>query len=112
MITKIEISKFEKELETEKKHLVEEIKKLETPTDFGDDVGEKYEEEADEDEELENRGGAADALKERLIEVESAINKIAKGEYGKCEMCGGAIEKEVLKIAPESRYCKSCKKKV
>lgn len=111
MTHKIDTDKYEKELRQTKERLWKEIQELEKPTDFGDDIGDPDDEEADEDEEFENRGGAADTLRRRLEDVEHAINKIAagEGEYGKCENCGMTIEEEVLKVAPESRLCKNCK---
>jgi DnaK suppressor protein len=100
MLTAAEIKKFEAQLMKDESRLEEEIIRLEAPTDFG----------ADEDEELENHAGAADGLKNRLVEVQLALAKIAGKKYGVCEKCGEQIEKEVLKAAPESRFCKKDKK--
>ncbi|MBI2013469.1 MAG: TraR/DksA C4-type zinc finger protein [Candidatus Colwellbacteria bacterium] len=112
MLTKEDIKKFGAQLTKDIKRLNKEIKELETPTDFGDDIGDKNEEEADEDEELENRGAAADELKKRRADDERALLKIREGKYGICENCGNHIEKEVLQAAPESRLCRNCKQNV
>lgn|SRR3989344_313151 len=109
MLTLAEIKKFEAQLMKDESRLEEEIIRLETPTDFGSET-DHGEEEEDEDEEFENKSGAADALKNRLVEVQLAIAKIAGGKYGICETCNKQIEVEVLKAAPESRFCKKDKK--
>ena len=51
----------------------------------------------------------AQVIRERLANVETALEKIAKGTYGICERCKKTIETRVLDIDPESRYCKECK---
>ena len=109
MLTAEEIKKFETELIKTKARLDKEIKDLETPTDFGDDTGDPDDEEADEDEELENRGASADDLRKHRANVEATLVKITLNKYGVCEICGNKIEMEVLKIAPESLYCKKDK---
>ena len=62
-------------------------------------------------EELSNRFGEENDLKKRLDEVDIALGKIEKGNYGVCESCGNEIEDEVLDVDPESRLCKGCKMK-
>jgi len=37
--------------------------------------------------------------------VNIALEKLAKGKYGKCEKCGKEIEKERLEIHPAARFC-------
>ena len=108
----METKKYEEALRKLKEKLWKEIQKLETPTSFGDEPGSDLgEKEQDEDEELENRGGAAGTLRGRLEDVEHALAKIDAndGTYGICEDCGKPIEAEILKIDPESRLCKQCK---
>ena len=111
MLTKEEIQKFEEQLKADEARLESEIKELGTPTDFGD-APDGGDEESDEDEEFENKSGAADSLKDRLVEVQLALAKIPSGKYGICETCEEQIEKDVLEASPESRLCKSCKIKV
>jgi len=59
---------------------------------------------------LSNRFGEENDLKKRLDEVDLALQKVEKGDYGKCELCSKEIEDEVLDVDPESRLCKECKK--
>ncbi len=100
---------FAEKLEEEKKNVLLQIKELEKDTDYGDDV-DHGEEEGDETEDVVNKLDLQKSLKLRLEEIENALAKIEKGTYGKCEKCGMSIEKEILEIDPESRYCKACKK--
>ena len=45
-------------------------------------------------------GGGA-GLKKQLADIETALRKIEKGTYGKCEKCGNAISDDVLEIIPD-----------
>ena len=111
MLSKDILKELEAELRKDKEKLWKEIQDLEKPTDFGDDIsGDINDEEVDEDEELENTSSSADVLRDRLANVEDALNKIKTGEYGICEDCGREIEIEVLRAAPESGLCMECKK--
>ena len=41
--------------------------------------------------------------------LEDALQRIGKGEYGKCSECGKLIEKERLEAVPHARQCLMCK---
>lgn len=43
-----------------------------------------------------------------LSEVDAALNKIAEGTYGKCEVCHKDIERDRLEIMPYTRLCVHC----
>ncbi len=109
MLTKEDLAKFRAKLEAGQKKLEEEIKKLETPVDFGSDIESTFDEEADEAEEFSANAGKAQELKIRYQDTIDAINKIDRGQYGLCERCKQPIEKEILEIDPESRFCKADK---
>lgn len=111
MIPEKKQEELKKKLEESKKKLEIQIKELMTEVDMGDDT-DHLEEEADETEEATNQFAAAIPLKERLADVESALEKIRTGKYGICEKCGKEIELELLEIDPESRYCRDCKKQI
>lgn len=100
--------KFREELDKAKTLLEAQIKDLEKPIEYGTDV-DGFDEEADEAEELSSRLGLLQNLKERLVNVTAALEKIAAGKYGACEKCGQEITTEVLQAAPESKYCRNCK---
>jgi RNA polymerase-binding transcription factor DksA len=48
-------------------------------------------------------------LKNRMDDINNALQKIGTGKYGICEKCGEPIEEEILNIDPESRFCKKDK---
>ena len=68
------------------------------------------EEEADEVQEYDNLLSVEYSLELKLKDVESALEKIEKGAYGKCEKCGKQIEEERLLAYPEARLCIECNK--
>ncbi|MDP3999430.1 MAG: TraR/DksA C4-type zinc finger protein [bacterium] len=103
---------LKEQLEKTAGELEVEIKDAKKSPDFGSDTeGGVFEEEADEAEEEGLQLGVQQALKERLGDVENAIEKIVRGNYGKCEKCSMEISMEVLRVNPESRFCKDCKNK-
>lgn len=68
------------------------------------------EEEADEVQEYDNLLSVEHTLELRLRDVNLALEKIAKGNYGICEKCGKKIEQERLLAYPEARLCMECKR--
>jgi len=44
-----------------------------------------------------------------LKEIELALDKISKGNYGVCEMCEEPIGIERLRVKPFARFCISCR---
>ena len=51
-------------------------------------------------------------LKRDLAEIESALKKIKKGTYGKCEKCGKPIDIRRLEVKPSGIYCLEDEKKM
>jgi RNA polymerase-binding transcription factor DksA len=49
---------------------------------------------------------------EVLKQIDSALDRIKKGTFGKCEECEGDIPKERLKILPHTPYCVACARKL
>ena len=72
--------------------------------------GSNLEEEADEVEEYETLLPIEYSLENRLKDTNSALEKIKKGTYGKCEKCKSPISEERLEAVPEARFCLKCKK--
>jgi len=50
------------------------------------------------------------ALELTLVEVNKALKKIKKGEYGRCEKCGQLIDPKRLEAMPEAKNCVKCHK--
>jgi len=102
--------KYKKKLEKERARLLEELEKVQKHEDFGSDI-DHFDEEADEAESLSNQLAIVQELKNQLEEIDVSLGKIGEGKYGICEKCKGEIETKILNIVPESRFCKSCKKR-
>lgn len=68
------------------------------------------EEEADETQEYDNLLSLEHSLELKLKDVNLALQKLEKGEYGKCEKCGKEIEEERLLAYPEAKLCLNCNK--
>jgi RNA polymerase-binding protein DksA len=46
-----------------------------------------------------------------LGEIEAALERIEKKQFGKCVSCGGPIPKARLKVKPHAEYCIECKRR-
>jgi len=46
-----------------------------------------------------------------LMEIDDALRRLYKGEYGTCEICGNPIARARLEAMPYARLCVSCKEK-
>ncbi len=100
-----QLKEYKTKLERERALVSEEIKQAETPVDFGDDI-DHGDEETDQSEEVGNRMAVTQDLRNRIADIDAALEKIRTGKYGICESCGKMIEPEILDVDPESRYCK------
>jgi RNA polymerase-binding transcription factor len=49
-----------------------------------------------------------DSTRDELAEIESALNRIETGSYGRCEVCGAQIAAERLAARPATRRCVRC----
>jgi RNA polymerase-binding transcription factor DksA len=43
-----------------------------------------------------------------LADTDEALGRLAAGRFGRCEFCLGAITRQALAAAPETRYCPRC----
>ncbi|HEX5482284.1 MAG TPA: TraR/DksA family transcriptional regulator [Terriglobia bacterium] len=50
----------------------------------------------------------ADLRSRILKEIDRALERVARGNYGVCESCGEAISPARLKALPWARYCVQC----
>jgi len=116
------IKKFKERLEKEKKEIENQLKKFAKEGKIPDDWEAKFphyngesgsgalERAADEVEEYETLRSIEQSLELKLRDINLALEKIKKGNYGICEKCGKEIEIERLEVIPEARFCKNCKK--
>ena len=117
------IDEFKKVLEKEKAGAEEQLGKFakrdeKLPGDW-DTVFPKYsggesgsaalEKAADEVEEYSTLLPIEHSLELRLKNIDSALEKMKKGGYGKCEKCQKQIPINRLKASPEARFCLNCK---
>jgi DnaK suppressor protein len=49
--------------------------------------------------------------RERLAEIQLALEKLMNGTYGLCDGCGGLIAPERLEVLPQTSFCLLCKVK-
>ncbi|NYI47038.1 RNA polymerase-binding transcription factor DksA [Nocardioides aromaticivorans] len=47
-------------------------------------------------------------VRERLAEVDAALERLAAGTYGVCEVCGQPIAEGRLEVRPTARTCVGC----
>jgi RNA polymerase-binding transcription factor DksA len=52
------------------------------------------------------------SLETTLRDINKALDKIEKGNYGKCSYCGKEIPEERLLARPASSSCVDCKEKI
>ena len=48
----------------------------------------------------------------KIEKIEQALEDIANGEYGICQLCGNDITVKRLKANPVARYCITCKTEI
>jgi len=46
-----------------------------------------------------------------LNEIDEALERIEKKQFGKCVSCGGLIPRARLKVKPHAKYCIECKRR-
>ena len=108
------LSLFRSRLESEQKHLTEELEQLKAsvrPVEErreGSPFG-KREEEATESLELERRLALEKQIRDQLADVEHALHKFEEETYGLCEGCGQPIDPARLEALPQAKLCLNCK---
>ena len=117
------LKKIKKELEAKKNLIEQELQRFtkkdeklkgdwntKFPKFNGSSGGNTLEEAADEVEEYITKLPIEHSLETRLKDIDSALERIEKGKYGKCEKCLKSIPKERLKVYPEARFCLKCRR--
>lgn len=113
------LTELKKSLEEERERLITDLKTIARPhpgvagewdtkfpkfepTEGGSHTSE--EEEADEVEEYEARLAAEGSLETRLLAINQALERMARGVYGKCATCGQPIPLDRLRANPAAAY--------
>lgn len=100
-----DLKEYERSLIELEGRLEQELKEIPEIINYGDIVDQE-EEEADESVAADEQAGIRDEIRSRIEDVRAALRKIEAGTYGICEECGEKIEKDILNIVPESRFCR------
>lgn len=53
-------------------------------------------------------GFLKDCLRRSCEQIESALNRIQEGTYGKCVRCGNETGLQVLEVVPWAQFCTRC----
>jgi DnaK suppressor protein len=53
----------------------------------------------------------AGTLRDTLQEIDAALEKLDRGTYGRCELCGNPVGDARLEAMPAARLCISCASK-
>jgi len=51
-------------------------------------------------------------IERRLVDIDTALRLIEKGDYGLCQRCGKPIEIERLEVKPDATMCVACQHEV
>ncbi len=103
-----DLKEYERSLLELEERLEKELSEIPEIINYGDEADQE-EEEADESVAADEQTGIRNEIRSRLEDVRVSLRKIEKGTFGICEECGTEIEKEILKIVPESRLCRTHK---
>jgi RNA polymerase-binding transcription factor DksA len=105
---KLEAQKISIQRELEGFAKKDDVPKGDWETKYPNRENGSMEEEADEVQEYGNMLPVEHALELRLRDINTALEKIKKGEYGACEKCGKEINQERLFVCPEAKICLKC----
>ena len=112
-MTRKELEKFNKLLLAEKALLMQGIsKKMGSSPKTGDPEGGDVCDIASSDRERELKLRLSERDREKLREIEDALERIGEGSFGECEICGAKIPMQRLKIMPFTTECVACKSKL
>lgn len=115
------LKELKEKLEKEKETVTEQLKSFATedpklrgdwdtrfPKHDGGVGSQAMEEAADEVEEYATRLPIEYSLETQLRDINLALEKIEKGNYGRCEKCKQEISEQRLRIYPAARFCLKC----
>ena len=111
-MTRKELDVFKKELQKEKALLLQGIStNMKGSPKTGDPEGGDVCDIASSDRERELTLRLSERGREKLREIEEALERIEDGSFGTCEQCGARIPKGRLKVMPFTTTCVACKSK-
>ena len=86
---------------------IAEKRKMES-VDLKNEIGDFYDS-ADEERDRQLHHILTDREREKLFEIDEALQRIEDGTYGICEECGKKILESRLRVMPFARLCVACK---
>jgi DnaK suppressor protein len=109
---KAEIEAHRKKLEARRGELVRKLSEFRNEskiveTDVAQDLADKAESSYTKEFLL----SLSDAEREQLFQIDAALKRIAKGDYGNCQMCQKEIGKKRLNALPWTPLCIECQEK-
>lgn len=108
---KTRLEKKEKDLKKDLKRFAKKDKNLKGDYDTKfPQIGEDSDENASEVNIYESTLPVEFALEKKLQAVKGALERIKKGQYGKCQSCGKKISAKRLEALPEAETCLKCAK--
>lgn len=54
----------------------------------------------------------ADAARQALADIDTAIALVKRGSYGHCDNCGTELPLNLLRVIPTSRWCLTCRRRL
>lgn len=117
-MTKTFLNEMEEQLTKERDRLVEELSAIsrQNPKNREDwdasfqNIGDEEGENAAEVDTYSTNLTLERTLEAGLRDVEKAIERVKKGNYGTCKYCGKEIDEKRLRARPASSSCIECKK--
>jgi DnaK suppressor protein len=111
-VTRKELNVFKKQLLEQKALLLQGIStKMKGSPKTGDPEGGDVCDIASSDRERELTLRLSERGREKLREIEDALERVEDGSFGACEQCDAKIPKGRLKVMPFSTTCVACKSK-
>src|SRR6056297_3709065 len=117
-ISKEILDKIKKDLLKRKKQIEEDLKNFGRESNGNKsevripEYGDKPDENAQEISEYTTNLATDSVLEKTLRDIDKALERIEKGEYGKCKYCGQAINEKRLLARPVASACVECKTKL
>ena len=103
------VNRIADRLRKQRKNYLDEFRKAE---DDLESIAEERESELEEHAQEEQSARVLTRLDDRTLhavqEIDAALQRLLKGDYGTCEACGGIISAPRLHALPATRYCKDC----
>jgi len=111
-LNKKEIEGYKKRLIARRNEIVRKLSEFrneskEVETDIAQDVADKAESSYTKEFLL----SLSDAEREQLFQIDAALKRIERKEFGRCQMCQKEISKKRLNALPWTPYCIECQEK-